>query len=70
MSASIVQAGIRPIQFWEERTINEGTDDEYVKLEILYGDFLLFLQANGFGLLVTGFVPVFPALLCVLYLLV
>ena len=54
MSASIMQTGIRPIQFWEERTINEGADNEYVKLEILYGDFLLFLQANGFGLYVTG----------------
>lgn len=54
MSASIVKPGVRPIQFWEERTVNEGTDDEYVKLEISYNDFLLFLQANGFGLLVTG----------------
>ena len=54
MSASIVNAGIRPISFWSEQTINEDTDGEYVKLEISYNDFLLFLQANGFGLLVTG----------------
>ena len=54
MSASIVSQGVRPIQFWDERTINEGADGEYVKLEISYNDFLLFLQANGFGLYVTG----------------
>ena len=54
MSASIVNAGIRPISFWSEQTINEGTDAEYVKLDISYNDFLLFLQVNGFGLLVMG----------------
>ena len=54
MSASIVSAGVRPISFWNEQTVNEGTDAEYVKLEISYNDFLLFLQANGFGLFVSG----------------
>ena len=54
MSARIMPAGVRPIQFWAERVINAGTEDEYSKLEISYNDFLLFLQTNGFGLLVTG----------------
>ena len=53
MSASIVQTKVRPISFWSEQTV-KGTDAEYVKLDISYNDFLLFLQANGFGLLVTG----------------
>lgn len=43
-----------PQDFWYETTVNEGRENEYVKIEIDYNRFLDFLHDQGFGLLISG----------------
>lgn len=40
------------VEFWFEKVINEGRDNERVELNIDYKKLLEFLQVNGFGLLI------------------
>ena len=40
------------VEFWFEKVINEGRDNERVELNIDYKQFLEFLRSNGFGLLI------------------